>query len=187
MDALNALSITTYDVDRKHGTEYNRRFLNYQYVRRTTSCDRAMTNPRATAPAATGRPIRQLPPDRFENRGIVVRQARPADRPVAPRGDRHRTIARGGGPGLRGLLRSAQRHGGHHSSLGRQSSDTRRRRPDGHRNVIFGGHRGPDRLRRRLRPVGAGLHVPEYAFASRLVELFASYHRQTYVRWGRDV
>ncbi|HDP81385.1 MAG TPA: 4-hydroxybutyryl-CoA dehydratase, partial [Spirochaetes bacterium] len=33
MDALNALSMTTYDIDRKHGTEYNKRFLKYlEYV-----------------------------------------------------------------------------------------------------------------------------------------------------------
>ena len=29
MDALNALSITTYDIDKKHGTEYYQRFLKY--------------------------------------------------------------------------------------------------------------------------------------------------------------
>ncbi|NTV34454.1 MAG: 4-hydroxybutyryl-CoA dehydratase, partial [Deltaproteobacteria bacterium] len=29
MDALNALSITTYDIDVKYGTDYNKRFLKY--------------------------------------------------------------------------------------------------------------------------------------------------------------
>jgi 4-hydroxybutyryl-CoA dehydratase/vinylacetyl-CoA-Delta-isomerase len=33
MDALNALSMVTYDIDQKHGTEYNKRFLRYlRYV-----------------------------------------------------------------------------------------------------------------------------------------------------------
>ena len=48
MDALNALSMTTYDIDAKHGTEYNKRFLKYlEYVQENDLvCDGAMTDPK---------------------------------------------------------------------------------------------------------------------------------------------
>ena len=40
MDALNALSIVTYEIDRKHGTVYNKRFLEYLtfHIRMNLAC-----------------------------------------------------------------------------------------------------------------------------------------------------
>jgi len=48
MDALNALSIVTYDMDRKFGTGYYPRFLKYlAYVQeKDLTCDGAMTDPK---------------------------------------------------------------------------------------------------------------------------------------------
>jgi len=62
MDALNALSMTTYDIDQKYGTGYNARFLEYLlYVQENDlTCDGAMTDPkgdRSLAPRPTPRGI----------------------------------------------------------------------------------------------------------------------------------
>ena len=48
MDALNALSIVTYDMDQKYGTGYYKRFLQYlAYVQdKDLTCDGAMTDPK---------------------------------------------------------------------------------------------------------------------------------------------
>ena len=61
MDALNALSIVTYDIDAKYGTEYNKRFLKYlaHVQENDLTCDGAMTDPkgdRGLAPQRAGRP-----------------------------------------------------------------------------------------------------------------------------------
>jgi 4-hydroxybutyryl-CoA dehydratase/vinylacetyl-CoA-Delta-isomerase len=81
MDALNALSITTFDIDKKYGTEYNKRFLKYlEYVQEhDLTCDGAMTDPKGDRGRA---PHEQADPDMFmhvvEERkdGIVVRGAK---------------------------------------------------------------------------------------------------------------
>lgn len=54
-DALNALSIVTYDIDAANGTEYYQRFLNYlEFVQENDlTCDGAMTDPKGN---------RSLPP-----------------------------------------------------------------------------------------------------------------------------
>jgi len=48
MDALNALSIVTYNIDEKYETDYNKRFLAYlKYVQKNDlTCDGAMTDPK---------------------------------------------------------------------------------------------------------------------------------------------
>jgi 4-hydroxybutyryl-CoA dehydratase/vinylacetyl-CoA-Delta-isomerase len=81
MDALNALSIVTYDIDRKHGTDYNKRFLKYlAYVQENDlTCDGAMTDPKGDRSLP---PHQQKDPDLYlrvvERRkdGIVVRGAK---------------------------------------------------------------------------------------------------------------
>jgi 4-hydroxybutyryl-CoA dehydratase/vinylacetyl-CoA-Delta-isomerase len=47
MDALNALSIVTHNMDEKYGSGYNQRFLKYlEYVQENDlTCDGAMTDP----------------------------------------------------------------------------------------------------------------------------------------------
>ena len=81
MDALNALSITTCDLDARCGTEYNRRFLKYlEYVQENDlTCDGAMTDPKGDRSLP---PHAQADPDAYlrivEQRpdGIVVRGAK---------------------------------------------------------------------------------------------------------------
>jgi 4-hydroxybutyryl-CoA dehydratase/vinylacetyl-CoA-Delta-isomerase len=57
MDALNALSITTFNIDKKYGTEYNKRFLKYlEYVQEEDLvCDGAMTDPKGDRSLAPGK------------------------------------------------------------------------------------------------------------------------------------
>ena len=81
MDAMNALSITTYDIDKKYGTEYYKRFLKYLgYVQEEDLvCDGAMTDPKGDRSLP---PHKQPDPDLYlrivEERkdGIVVRGAK---------------------------------------------------------------------------------------------------------------
>jgi 4-hydroxybutyryl-CoA dehydratase / vinylacetyl-CoA-Delta-isomerase len=78
MDALNALSIVTHDIDEKHGTEYNRRFLAYlRYVQdEDLVCNGAMTDSKGDR---SRHPSDQADPDQYlhvvgeQPDGIVVR------------------------------------------------------------------------------------------------------------------
>jgi len=78
MDTLNALSIITYDIDQKHGTEYNKRFLKFlRHVQENDLvCDGAMTDPKGDRSL---RPAQQPDPDQYlhvvkeTKDGVVVR------------------------------------------------------------------------------------------------------------------
>ena len=78
MDALNALSIITYDIDQKHHTEYNKRFLKYlEYVQNEDLvCCGAMTDSKGDRNL---RPAEQADPDQYlhvvkeTKDGIIVR------------------------------------------------------------------------------------------------------------------
>jgi 4-hydroxyphenylacetate 3-monooxygenase/4-hydroxybutyryl-CoA dehydratase/vinylacetyl-CoA-Delta-isomerase len=81
IDALNALSIVTHDADRKHGTEYEKRFI--EYLRKVQyedlCCNCAQTDAKGNRP---WRPHQQQDPDLYlrvtEKRpdGIVVNGAK---------------------------------------------------------------------------------------------------------------
>jgi len=81
MDALNALSIVTFDIDAKHGTEYYKRFVKYlEYVQeKDFTIDGAMTDPKGDRSLP---PHKQPDPDQFmhvveeKKDGIVVRGAK---------------------------------------------------------------------------------------------------------------
>lgn len=83
MDSFNALSIVTFDIDAKYGTEYNTRFLKYlEYVQENDlTYDGAMTDPRGNRRPP---PHKQSDPDLFldvleeKEGGIVVRGAKKA-------------------------------------------------------------------------------------------------------------
>jgi 4-hydroxybutyryl-CoA dehydratase / vinylacetyl-CoA-Delta-isomerase len=78
MDALNALSMVTYDIDQKHKTEYNKRFLKYlRYVQdEDLVCDGAMTDAKGDR---SRHPAEQADADQYlhvveeKSNGIVVR------------------------------------------------------------------------------------------------------------------
>lgn len=64
MDALNALSIVTYNIDQKHDTKYNERFLKYlKYVQNEDLvCCGAMTDAKGDRSL---RPSEQADPDQY--------------------------------------------------------------------------------------------------------------------------
>jgi 4-hydroxybutyryl-CoA dehydratase / vinylacetyl-CoA-Delta-isomerase len=190
MDALNALSMTTYDIDRQHGTDYYQRFLKYlAYVQENDlTCDGAMTDPKGDRSLP---PHGQKDPDLFlrivEDRpdGIVVRGAkahqtgavnsheiiimptmtmRPEDKDYAV------SFA---------LPADAE---GITYIMGRQSCDTRKL--EGHTfdvgNIRFGGHEALVVFDNVFVPRERVFMNKEYAFSGQLVEQFASYHRQSY-------
>jgi 4-hydroxybutyryl-CoA dehydratase/vinylacetyl-CoA-Delta-isomerase len=81
MDSLNALSMVTYDTDQKHGTLYNKRFLDYlKYVQQEDLvCCGAMTDAKADRSL---RPAQQPDPDQYlhvieeKDDGIIVKGAK---------------------------------------------------------------------------------------------------------------
>ena len=169
MDALNALSMTTYDIDAKHGTEYNKRFLKYlEYVQENDLvCDGAMTDPKGDRSLP---PHQQADPDLFlrvvEERkdGIVVRGAKAHQTGAV---NSHEVIVM---PTI--SMREEDRDyavsfavpsdtKGITYIMGRQSCDTRKLESGHHRpgQRRLRRPRGAHRVRRRVRAVGAGLHV----------------------------
>jgi len=91
IDAMNALSVITYETDQKHGTEYNKRFLKYlEYFQKNDLCANcAQTDVKGDR---SKRPHQQVDPDLYlrvvEKRsdGIVVRGAK-AHNTIAPYAD----------------------------------------------------------------------------------------------------
>jgi 4-hydroxybutyryl-CoA dehydratase/vinylacetyl-CoA-Delta-isomerase len=190
MDALNALSMTTYDIDAKHKTEYNKRFLKYlEYVQENDLvCDGAMTDPKGDRSLP---PHKQADPDLFlrvvEERkdGIVVRGAKAHQTGavnsheiiVMPtismrEEDRDYAVSFAVPSDTKGIT----------FIMGRQSCDTRKleecKIDQG--NIIFGGHEALMVFDNVFVPWERVFMYKEYGFAGQLVEQFASYHRQSY-------
>ena len=170
MDAMNALSIVTYDIDAKYGTKYNERFLNFlRHVQDDDlTCDGAMTDPKGDRGLA---PQQQADPDLYlhvvEERpdGIVVSGAKAHQTGAV---NSHEIIVmptvamRAGGPGLRRLVRRAERHQGnhlHHRTAVLRHKEARGKARLDRRQRLFRRPRGPGGLRPGVRPLGEGLHV----------------------------
>jgi len=190
MDALNALSITTFCLDADRGTEYNRRFLKYlEYVQdHDLTCDGAMTDPKGDRSLA---PHAQADPDSYlrivERRadGIVVRGAKAHQTgavnsheiivmPTLAMREQDRDYAvafalPSDAPGLTYIL-------------GRQSCDTRKLEGEtfDRGNLFFGGHEALVVFDDVFVPQERVFLCGEYEFTGGLVEQFASYHRQSY-------
>jgi len=190
MDALNALSMTTFDIDAKHGTEYNRRFLAYlEYVQENDLvCDGAMTDPKGDRALA---PHRQKDPDLFlrvvEERkdGIVVRGAKAHQTgavnshevivmpTIAMKAeDRDYAVAFALPSDAKGIS----------YIMGRQSCDTRKLEAGAidRGNFAFGGHEALIVFDDVFVPWERVFMFKEHDFSGQLVEQFASYHRQSY-------
>ncbi len=190
MDALNALSMTTFDIDAKYGTEYNRRFLKYlEYVQENDLvCDGAMTDPKGDRSLA---PHQQKDPDLFlrvvEERkdGIVVRGAKAHQTgavnshevivmpTVAMKAeDRDYAIAFAMPSDAKGIS----------YIMGRQSCDTRKLEEGAidRGNFAFGGHEALIVFDDVIVPWERVFMYKEHDFSGQLVEQFASYHRQSY-------
>jgi len=190
MDALNALSIITYDIDAKYGTEYYKRFLKYlEYVQeKDFTCDGAMTDPKGDRSLP---PHRQPDPDQFmhvvEERddGIVVRGAKAHQTGAV---NSHEIIVmptlsmkeEDSAYALSFALPSDSQ--GIIYIMGRQSCDTRKLEGGNmdQGNLLFGGHEALVVFDNVFVPWDRVFMYKEYDFAGKLVETFASYHRQSY-------
>ncbi|HPB83122.1 MAG TPA: 4-hydroxyphenylacetate 3-hydroxylase family protein [Spirochaetota bacterium] len=190
MDALNALSMTTFDIDKKYGTQYNERFLKYlAYVQEEDLvCDGAMTDPKGDRSLP---PHRQSDPDMFlhviEERadGIVVSGAKAHQTGAV---NSHEIIV------MPTITMREEDHDyaisfavpsdteGITYIMGRQSCDTRKLEPGtmDRGNMAFGGHEALIVFDRVFVPWKRVFMYKEHDFSGHLVEQFASYHRQSY-------
>jgi len=190
MDTLNALSMTTYDIDAKYGTDYNKRFIEYlKYVQeKDLVCCGAMTDPKGDRSL---RPYQQKDPDLYvrvvEERadGIVVRGAKVHQTgavnsheiivmPTITMTEEDKDYA------ISFALPSDAK--GITYVIGRQSCDTRKlEQGDIDRgNIYFGGHEALVIFDDVFVPWERVFMYKEYDFSGQLVEQFASYHRQSY-------
>ena len=189
MDALNALSITTYDLDARRKTDYHRRFLKFlEYVQENDlTCDGAMTDPkgdRSLPPHAQADPDLYLRVVERRTDGIVVRGAKAHQTgavnsheiivmpTVAMReADRDYAVAfalPSDAPGITYIL-------------GRQSCTRKLEGGTFDRgNLFFGGHEALVVFDDVFVPWERVFLCGEHEFAGGLVEQFASYHRQSY-------
>lgn len=190
MDAMNALSMTTFDIDAKYGTEYNKRFLAYlEFVQENDLvCDGAMTDPKGDRSLP---PHKQPDPDMFlhvvEERedGIVVRGAKAHQTgavnsheiiimPTISMREEDKDYA------ISFALPSDAE--GITYIMGRQSCDTRKLENGNidRGNVLYGGHEALVVFEDVFVPWDRLFMYKEWDFAGQLVEQFASYHRQSY-------
>ncbi len=190
MDSLNALSMTTFDIDAKHGTEYNKRFLKFlEYVQENDlTCDGAMTDPKGNRSLP---PHKQADQDMFmhvvceEKEGFIVRGAKAHQTGAV---NSHEIIIM---PTI--TMREADKEfaisfalpsdtKGITYIMGRQSCDTRKLEKGDIDcgNSLFGGHEALVVFDDVFVPWDRVFMYKEYEFAGQLVEQFASYHRQSY-------
>lgn len=190
MDALNALSMTTYDIDAAHGTPYHDRFLSYLgYVQENDlTCDGAMTDPKGDRSLP---PHRQPDPDMFMRvveelpDGIVVQGAKAHQTGAV---NSHEIIvmptiamrAEDADYAISFALPSDTE--GITYIMGRQSCDRRKLEPGlmDRGNRLYGGHEALVAFERVFVPWERVFMYKEVEFAGQLVEQFASYHRQSY-------
>lgn len=190
MDALNALCIVTFNIDKAHGTTYHQKFLKYlEYVQENDlTCDGAMTDPKGDRSLP---PHKQTDPDMYlrvvEERedGIVVRGAKAHQTGAV---NSHEIIVM---PTM--SMREADADYAVSFALpsdtsgiiyiyGRQASDTRKLEPGKMDlgNIYYGGHEALVIFDDVFVPWERVFLYKEVAFVGQLVEIFASYHRQSY-------
>ncbi|PKN61261.1 MAG: 4-hydroxybutyryl-CoA dehydratase [Deltaproteobacteria bacterium HGW-Deltaproteobacteria-15] len=190
MDALNALSIVTYDIDAKYHTSYNERFLKFlaHVQENDLTCDGAMTDPKGDRSLS---PHQQPDPDLYLHAveekpdGLVVSGAKAHQTGAV---NSHEIIVM---PTI--ALREEDRDyavsfavpsdtQGITYIIGRQSCDTRKLEAGSVDvgNRLFGGHEALVIFDRVFVPWERVFMCREVEFAGFLVEKFASYHRQSY-------
>jgi 4-hydroxybutyryl-CoA dehydratase/vinylacetyl-CoA-Delta-isomerase len=190
MDSLNALSMVTYDTDQKHGTLYNKRFLDYlKYVQQEDLvCCGAMTDAKADRSL---RPAQQPDPDQYlhvieeKDDGIIVKGAKLHQTGAV---NSHEIIVMP----TRAMREEDQDYAisfalpadtkGIIYIYGRQSSDTRK--TEGGTidtgNILYGGQECMVVFEDVFVPWDRVFMYKEWEFAGDLVEKFAAYHRQSY-------
>jgi 4-hydroxybutyryl-CoA dehydratase/vinylacetyl-CoA-Delta-isomerase len=190
MDALNAISIVSHDIDAKYDTGYKDRFLKYlEYVQENDlTCDGAMTDPKGD---------RSLPPHKQPDPDMYVHVVKETEEGMVVRGAKaHQTGAVNSHeiivmPTI--AMREQDRDyavcfalpsdaEGITYIMGRQSCDTRKteqtRLDTG--NPAFGGHEALVIFDDVFVPWDRVFLFREHEFAGVLVEKFAGYHRQSY-------
>ncbi len=190
MDALNALSIVTYDIDAKFDTQYNQRFLEYLKFVQTNDLvvDGAMTDPKGD---------RSLPPHKQADPDMFLHVVEEVDDGIIVSGAKaHQTGAVNSHEILVMPTIAMRKEDADYAVsfalpsdadgityiMGRQSCDTRKLEPGtmDRGNKLFGGHEALVVFDRVFVPWDRLFMYREYEFAGRLVESFASYHRQSY-------
>ncbi len=191
MDAFNAIYSTTYEIDQRYGTEYHKRFTEYQkWVQdNDLTVDGAMTDPKGDRSLS---PSKQADPDLFlhiaEIRpdGIVVRGAK-AHQTGAVNSHEHLIMP------TQAMKEDDKAYAvsfaiptdaeGITMIYGRQSCDTRKLE-EYHDidlgNSQFGGHEALVIFDNVFIPNDRVFMCEEYDFAGMMVERFAGYHRQSY-------
>lgn len=190
MDAINAVDSVTYEMDKKLGTEYHKRFVRFltRMQEEDWTVDGAMTDPKGDRGLS---PSKQADPDLFvhvaEKRadGIVVRGAKAHQTGainshwilVMP------TITMGAEDAAFAVSFVAPADAeGIYYIYGRQSCDTRKLEGGDIDvgNSQFGGHEALMVFDNVFIPWENVLMCGEYEFSGALVERFAGYHRQSY-------
>lgn len=190
LDALNALEITTFEMEHDLSRPYHQRFNRFlqQVQEENAVCDGAMTDPKGDRGK---RPHEQADPDLYlrvvrENReGIVVRGAKCHQTGalnshyiiVMPtlamkEEDRDYAVSFAASADAPGLI----------YILGRQPSDSRKIEspPADRGNLYFGGQECLIIFDDVFVPWDRVFMCREHAYSGRLVERFAGYHRQSY-------
>ena len=190
MDALNTLSMTTYDIDQKYGTEYNKRFLKYlRYVQdEDLVCDGAMTDAkgdRSLHPAEQADPDQYLHVVEEKSDGIVVRGNKMHQTAAVNsheiicmptramrEEDKDYAIAFALPSDTKGII----------YIYGRQPCDTRKIDSPNMDvgNILYGGQECMVVFDDVFVPWDRVFMYKEYDFAGDLVEKFSAYHRQSY-------
>lgn len=191
MDAFNAEFSTTFEIDKKYGTEYHKRFINYlKFIQENDLIvDGAMTDPKGDRSKS---PSEQTDPDFFlhivEKRadGIVVRGAK-AHQTGSINSHEHiimPTIAMTEADKAFAVSFAVPSDAdGLFMIYGRQSCDTRKMEEGADidlGNKQFGGQEALVVFDNVFIPNDRVFMCEEYDFAGMLVERFAGYHRQSY-------
>lgn len=190
IDALNALSMTTFDMDKKYGTEYHKRFENFlRYVQEEDlMCDGAMTDPKGD---------RALPPHKQADPDMYLRIVEEKEDGIVVRGAKaHQTGALNSHEIIVMPTMSMREEDKEYAVsfvvpsdtegityiMGRQSCDLRKLEDSkiDVGNATYGGHEALVIFDDVFVPWERVFMCREYEFAGHLVERFSSYHRQSY-------
>ena len=191
MDAFNAMFSTTYELDKKHGTNYHENFNNFLKMVQENDyvVDGAMTDPKGDRGLA---PSAQKDPDLFlhivERRedGIVVRGAK-AHQTGCVNSHWHIVMPtqamREDDADYAVAFATPTDAEGIYMIYGRQSCDTRKMEEGADvdlGNAVFGGQEALVVFDNVFIPNEYVFMAGEYDFSNMIVERFAGYHRQSY-------
>ncbi|MCR2043407.1 4-hydroxyphenylacetate 3-hydroxylase family protein [Anaerosalibacter massiliensis] len=191
LDAFNAIYSTTYEIDKKYGTDYFERFKEYlKYVQKNDlTVDGAMTDPkgdRGLSPSEQEDPDLYLRVVEVREDGIIVKGAKAHqtgavnshEQLIMPtmalkEKDKDYAVSFAVPSDAEGVF----------MIYGRQSCDTRKLEDGADMdlgNAEFGGHEALVVFDNVFVPNERVFMCKEYDFAGMMVERFAGYHRQSY-------